>query len=121
MIEQRKSRRFELKLPLELLRTGSLKTRLSGETSNVSSVGVLFCLNAEFTPGDAIEYMITLPTAPTADLVRIRCLGKVVRVDGNEVAATLERYEFLREPKQTKPETPGVDPTRGLARHTDAS
>lgn len=110
-----------MKLPLELLRTGSLKTRLSGETKNVSSVGVLFCLEAaEFKPGDAIEYLITLPTAPTAEFVRIRCLGKVVRVDGIEVAATLERYEFLREPKQAKAETPSVDPARGSARHKDA-
>jgi hypothetical protein len=29
--------------------------------------------------------------------VRLRCLGKVVRNAGNsEIAATLERYEFIR-------------------------
>lgn len=114
MIEQRKSRRFELKLPLELLRTGSVKTQLNGETKNVSSVGVLFYLEAEVSPGNAIEYLITLPTAPSADFVRIRCLGKVVRVDGAEVAATLERYEFVRAPKHVKAEVSGTDLARGV-------
>jgi hypothetical protein len=120
VIEQRKSRRFELRLPLELLRTGSVKTQLSGETMNVSSVGVLFFLEADVSPGNAIEYLITLPTAPNADFVRIRCLGKVVRVDGAEVAATLERYEFIRAPKQSKAESASQDPRSGVRRKDGA-
>lgn len=31
--------------------------------------------------------------------VRIRCLGKIVRLGKAEVAATLERYEFVRNGK----------------------
>ena len=50
--------------------------------------------------GQAIEYLITFPKAPGTDtLVRVRCMGTVVREQPQEssFAATLERYEFVRE------------------------
>ncbi|MDQ6760723.1 MAG: PilZ domain-containing protein [Acidobacteriota bacterium] len=96
MIEQRKARRFELKLPFELVRNGSHAASQTGQTKNLSSMGVLFTAEIPFLPGDAVEYLITLPTAPNGPGVRIRCLGKVVRFKGSEIAATLERYEFVR-------------------------
>ena len=99
MIEQRKARRFELRLPFELVRSGSQPTSQVGETRNLSSMGVLFAAEAQVSIGDPVEYLITLPTAAEADRVRIRCLGKVVRFGGSHVAATLERYEFLRNGK----------------------
>jgi hypothetical protein len=43
--------------------------------------------------------MITLPASAGSDnhAVRIHCLGKVVRLSKpTEVAATLERYDFVR-------------------------
>ncbi len=42
--------------------------------------------------------MISLPTGKSMGDVRIRCMGKVVRRDGESqaLAATLERYEFVR-------------------------
>jgi len=51
------------------------------------------------TVGASIEYMITLPKAPGARIdVRLRCIGKVVRNEGpSRIAATMERYEFVRE------------------------
>jgi len=69
-----------------------------GETKNLSSVGVLFRSDARLRIGEPVEYVITLPTAQeAADNVRIHCLGKVVRFARKaEVAATLERYEFVR-------------------------
>jgi hypothetical protein len=97
VIEQRKNQRFELKLPFELLRTGAnLKT--VGETRNVSSSGVLFSTATPVEIGEPIEYLITFPKAPGSRAeVRIRCVGKVIRNDPEEtVAATLERYEFVR-------------------------
>jgi hypothetical protein len=61
-------------------------------------VGVLFQSDASLRIGDAVEYMITLPAAPNDGIgVRLRCLGKIVRYGRKaEVAATLERYEFVR-------------------------
>ena len=97
-VEQRKARRFELRLPLELVRNGTAALSEHGETRNLSSVGVLFQSGASLRIGDAVEYMITLPaSAADVDGVRLRCLGKVVRYGKSaEIAATLERYEFVR-------------------------
>ena len=107
MAEQRKNKRFDLKLPFELTRKGSQTTSKTGETKNMSSGGVLFTTDVTVDVGDAIEYMITLPTSSNSGgLVRLKCVGKVTRFhsEGMEspvrpshaVAATLERYEFVR-------------------------
>ena len=99
MAEKRRSKRFELSLPVELVRAGSVRLSLAGETKNVSSTGVLFTTD-EFQPevGQSIEYLISLPTGSRIGEVRLRCMGKVVRRDvlNHAVAATLERYEFVR-------------------------
>jgi hypothetical protein len=99
VIEQRRNQRFELRLPLELVRSGNGLHKSSGETRNVSSGGVLFTYGGRIAPGEPIEYFITL-TANGRDGVRLRCMGKVLRTEGfeedNAVAATLERYEFVR-------------------------
>ena len=95
-MEQRKNQRFDLRLPFEIV-GGSEGAR--GETRNVSSCGVLFAGNAAVVVGDPIEYLITLPKAKGARInVHLRCVGKVVREgEESEFAATLERYEFVRE------------------------
>jgi len=98
MIEQRKHQRFELRLPFEVVRNGSPLT-VRGETRNVSSAGVLFTAEGELPLGESIEYLITLPRTPGARKdVRLRCVGKILREDAQSAfAASLERYEFLRE------------------------
>ena len=97
-MEQRKARRFDLKLPFELVRSGSAPLSQHTETKNLSSAGVLFQCEAELHIGEPVEYVITLPTSPDAgELVRLHCIGKVVRFARKaEIAATLERYEFVR-------------------------
>jgi len=105
--EQRKNKRFDLELPFELTRKGSQTTSKTGETRNMSSGGVLFTTDVAVDIGDPIEYMITLPTSSnTGALVRLKCVGKVTRFDAegtaspvrpaHSIAATLERYEFVR-------------------------
>ena len=97
MNEQRKNQRFDLKLPLELIRNGH-NPKMIGETKNVSSSGVLFTSNAAISIGEPIEYMITFPKpAGSRTDVRLKCVGKVLREDPeSKFAATLERYEFVR-------------------------
>ncbi len=91
--EQRRHQRFDLKLPIELLRDGSKK---SGQTKNLSSCGVLFTSEEPVSLGEAIEYVITLPKTLDGE-VRLRCVGKVVREDSTRAfAATMDRYEFVR-------------------------
>ncbi len=99
MSEQRKSKRFELKLPVELVKTGSKPIAGNGETRNLSSGGVLFVSETLVDVGSPIEYIISLPS-PGGRLgeVRLRCMGKVLRRELSEsaLAVTLERYEFMR-------------------------
>ena len=87
-----------MKLPFELIRNVSVKIRHSGETKNLSSAGVLFQSEADLHIGEPVEYVITLPTPQgEGERVRLHCIGKVVRFARKaEVAATLERYEFVR-------------------------
>jgi PilZ domain len=97
--EQRRNQRFELRLPLQIVGSGT-NVKVNGETRNVSSSGVLFTSKSPVPIGDAIEYMITFPKAPGArSEVRLRCVGKVLRQERESAfAATLERYEFVRQP-----------------------
>lgn len=98
MIEQRKNQRFDLRLPFEIVRSRD-KTKVVGETRNVSSSGVLFAAGTEFPLGEPIEYLITFPRTPGSRAeVRLRCVGKVVREEPETgYAASLERYEFVRD------------------------
>lgn len=108
--DQRRFRRFDLKLPLEVIRTGTRRASKPGETRNLSSGGVLFTASSGVEVGEAIEYFITLPTGSDSDVdIRLHCKGKVVRLEPLKeepapakvppisVAATLERYEFIRQ------------------------
>jgi hypothetical protein len=74
----------------------------SGLTKNISSGGVLFTAEREADPGVSIEYVITLGGSLNHG-VSLRCIGKVLRSNRSDsgepaydIAATLERYEFLR-------------------------
>ena len=106
MSEQRKNKRFEVTFPIELILAGSRPTSTRVETRNMRSGGVLFTSDSEIEIGDAIEYLITLPPMNgSTDRVRLRCMGKVMRTEDRHmadtrrpfaIAATLERYEFIR-------------------------
>ena len=98
MIEQRRNQRFDMRLPVKLLRLGA-NPRPAGETKNVSSSGVLFTSPTHVDVGDPIEYEITFPRTPgSRSEVRLHCVGKVMREDPESAfAATMERYEFIRQ------------------------
>jgi hypothetical protein len=105
-MEQRRTRRFKLHLPLSITRSGPERMAMAGYTRNISSSGVLFTTEREPDLTGPIEYVITLNNDGTQS-VNLRCIGKVIRaerLDGGadpvpafQVAATLERYEFIRE------------------------
>jgi hypothetical protein len=98
--EQRRNQRFSLRFPLQVVGSGA-NVKTSGETQNMSSSGVLFTSKDRIPVGDAIEYLITFPKAPgSRSEVRLRCVGKVLREEpeSSAFAATLERYEFVRQP-----------------------
>ena len=105
-MEQRRTRRFQLQLPLSITRSGAERVVLAGFTNNISSSGVLFTTEREPDVGGPIEYVISLHRdGPQA--VSLRCMGKVLRTDrigtspgedrtNFQIAVTLERYEFVR-------------------------
>src|SRR5581483_6275054 len=102
-MEQRRTRRFKLQLPLSITRAGAERVTFAGFTKNISSSGVLFMAERETDLGTPIEYIITLNhDGPQA--VNLRCVGKVLRTErirealeeqppAYQIAATLERYE----------------------------
>lgn len=103
-MEQRRTKRFELNLPVELLRAGAEHLSQFGKTRNISSGGILFVSSTQLEIGGPVEYVITLSSGNGGN-VSLRCLGKVLRQhgvsefpDGNQYsfAVTLERYEFMR-------------------------
>lgn len=106
MVEQRKSRRFEMRLPVRLLRRDSTVCDERGETRNLSSRGVLMVASSPMVVGERIEYVISMPAGRGGEPVELRCLGQVVRTGNAEptsdglfaVAASLDRYEFVRRP-----------------------
>jgi hypothetical protein len=110
-MEQRRTRRFKLELPLSIIRAGAERVAFVGLTKNISSCGVLFTTGKEPDLGGPIEYVITL-TSDGPQPVNLRCVGKVLRAERTQsgideerrafqIAATLERYEFVREREMT--------------------
>ena len=107
--ERRAAHRFPMSLPLVVRAPArGQKSSASTQTNDISASGVYFDMNENFRLGSRIEFVVTLPReiTPAAD-VRIRCLGRVVRVEKEKaagaesaerrigVAAAIEQYEFL--------------------------
>jgi hypothetical protein len=99
VVEQRRNQRFELQLPLRIMRNGTGAISEDALTHNISSSGVLFASDHEVPLGRTIEYVVTL-TSVRGVQVDLRCIGKVVRLENSAptylVAATLDRYQFIR-------------------------
>ena len=104
--EKRRAKRFPMRLPVALKVEQHKGSRQEVETRDVSSSGVYFEFESPLEVGASLEFLLTLPEPITkGSPVRIRCIGKVVRVDKSPVgasghmgvAATIERYEFVRD------------------------
>lgn len=97
--EKRSVRRFALNLPVKL-RNGSNEGELVGETRDVSSRGAFVQIESPLAEGAPVEFMMTLPAEITlADPIRVRCHGKVLRVENGAsapgIAVAIEKYDFL--------------------------
>jgi PilZ domain len=102
-LEQRRTQRYKLELPLQILQLGDQRVNRTEKTRDISSGGVCFLSPTDVEVGGRIEYLITLSGANPP--VRIRCLGKVLRslqpsapekAPHFEVAVTMDRYQFVR-------------------------
>lgn len=101
-VDQRRTQRYKLNLPLRILQLGDQRVNRSEKTRDISSGGVCFYSSGPVDIGLPMEYMITLSGSNPP--VQIRCLGKVLRSQVGsevqdapyEVAVTMERYHFVR-------------------------
>lgn len=101
--EKRATRRFALRLPVAVTYTDDGVQEKSAQTRDVSARGICFYVDHSISTGSAIEFTLTLPPEITlTEAIRVRCKGRVVRVDGTQagrmaVAAVIDEYEFLSE------------------------
>ena len=100
--EKRGTRRFSLRLPVSVSYDGNGAEEKSAQTRDVSARGICFYVDGSIAAGAPIEFTLTLPPEITlTESIRVRCKGKVVRVDektaGSQVAvaAVIDEYEFL--------------------------
>jgi PilZ domain-containing protein len=102
---KRATRRFALRLPVSVTYAQDGKQEKSAQTRDVSARGICFYVDAAIAAGSEIEFTLTLPPEITlTESIRVRCKGKVVRVEDTSpegkiaVAAVIDEYEFLSEP-----------------------
>jgi hypothetical protein len=103
--EKRATRRFALRLPVSVNYTDNGTQEKTAQTRDVSARGICFYVDSQIETGSVIEFTLTLPPEITlTESIRVRCKGKVVRVDQATpdgkvaVAAVIDEYEFLSEP-----------------------
>jgi hypothetical protein len=101
--EKRATRRFALRLPVSV-RYGEPADEHAAQTRDVSARGICFYLDSAIQAGSAIDFTLTLPPEITlTESIRVRCKGRVVRVEGGNpvgkmaVGAVIDEYEFLAE------------------------
>jgi hypothetical protein len=101
--EQRKTRRFNMTLPLTVKLPAGEVDLQAAQTKDVSARGVFFYLDSEVSEGSPIEFILTLPPEVTlTESIRVRCTGKVVRVDQGKgeqvgIAAAIDQYDFMED------------------------
>jgi hypothetical protein len=101
--DKRSTRRFALRLPVTV-RYGENEEEHAAQTRDVSARGICFYVDSAIQAGSAIDFTLTLPPEITlTESIRVRCKGRVVRVEGGSpankmaVAAVIDEYEFLAE------------------------
>jgi len=103
--DKRSTRRFALRLPVTVSYSENGSSEKPAQTRDVSARGICFFLDSAIEAGSPIEFTLTLPPEITlTESIRVRCKGKVVRVENGApegkvaVAAVIDEYEFLSEP-----------------------
>jgi PilZ domain-containing protein len=99
--DKRATRRFALRLPVTV-RYGEDSEEHAAQTRDVSARGICFYVDSAIQAGSAIDFTLTLPPEITlTESIRVRCKGRVMRVEGGSpagklaVAAVIDEYEFL--------------------------
>ena len=108
-IERRVKVRFPLhrELRYKLLEDDTIVASGSGETLDVSSGGVSMSVDQPLAMGAFVELSISWPvlldqTCP----MRLIAFGRVVRIEGNRAACTIDKYEFRTQARKPQVVTP---------------
>ncbi|MEJ5367483.1 MAG: PilZ domain-containing protein [Bryobacteraceae bacterium] len=99
MAEKRRHRRYELRLPVEIIRIGDRYVSLPLQSRNISCKGILLeDPQGALEKGQLIEFVVFLPSIEDGVQVRLHCKGTVLRRDRARLstAASLQRYDFER-------------------------
>ncbi len=97
--DRRRMPRFDLQLPIEVSHGES--GSVLAVTRNVSAGGVYFYVDSGVIQSPTVEFVLTFPPEITlVKSLKVRCTGRVLRVDDSQppnagVAAEIQRYEFL--------------------------
>ncbi len=96
---QRRMPRFALELPMVVRHGDDHETSFESQTENISACGVYFRHHTELDVNSSLQLDITLPPQSFHNN-RIRCWGKVVRVDYYEdekagIAVEILNYDFM--------------------------
>ena len=101
--ERRRSHRYLLTLPCHVISSRRDDLELRGRTRDLSSKGAFLIVNGAVEPGASIEFLVTLQEGLDREQeIHLRCRGHVIRLekvmseDQRGVAATIDRYEFVR-------------------------
>ena len=102
MEQKRGHRRYNLCLPVRVRSKRGEESAFEAVTRDVSGKGIYFTLSEGMEIESELELELTLPPQLTGGKnTRIRCRGKLVRVEQRSgkgplgVAATIEEYEFI--------------------------
>jgi hypothetical protein len=79
--ERRKGRRFPIKHPALVRYDDGQPQELSAVTENASVTGVLFFSNSDIPLGTAVEVTILLQHDDSANAIRLKSKGTVVRIE----------------------------------------
>ena len=102
--DRRKYRRYDLSIEVKVQpRKRAAAAAVETYTRDISARGVYFDFSERMEIGSELEFELNLPPELCAGKnVRIRCRGRIVRLDkpkadaGIGIAATIESYEFVR-------------------------
>ncbi|MBV9573638.1 MAG: PilZ domain-containing protein [Acidobacteriales bacterium] len=100
--------RFDMRLFAAIKFCSQLRGEVLAETQNVSARGVFFYLDRAVPKGGQLDVVLTFPSHVTlTEPMRVRFSARVVRIEKRfgdvrgpnsrvGIAATIEKYEFLR-------------------------
>jgi len=100
MHERRQGKRYPLRLPAEVRwkARGTSASRVTGETEDISSSGLLVIIPRHLPLGTTINVTINLPIEVTKVPVELSCTARVVRKSpmgkGQGISAIIEDFQI---------------------------